>query len=214
MFGLHELKTQFIKIGREKIHLLEESRGFVRYRRGGIEKLVKKAPGGKMGIFPAPAVGYGVALMMIVLKEPLVVPPGGIVRGFLEAPVEVEIKAGNLTLDRFSPGREKYALYGPIEGGVIARYQVSPLHPEEPDSQGILPVLIRNETREWKELSKVVVPIRRTAMHYSPERGYYPLVQVTMRNAIPEVNNTGLAHRDGLNPVGTPKALPNFLMRW
>ncbi len=38
---------------------------------------------------------------------------------------------------------------------------------------------------------------------------------VTMKNHIPEVNNTGKPPREGgLNAVGDAGSLPNFLMRW
>lgn len=93
--------------------------------------------------------GYGVKLLMIKFRDPLVIPPKDAVAGFVEAPIEVDVKIGDLTIDHFILGKEKYALYGAIEAGVICRYQVSPFYTEEPESIGvaklIVPTLFRVE---------------------------------------------------------------------
>ncbi len=214
MFGEHELKTRFIKIGDTKIHLLEDSPGLVRYRREDVEKLIKIKDGEKLNVLPAPAIGYGVRLLMVKFREPLVVPPKDSLPGFVDAPVEVEVKVGGTPVDRFQVSREKYALYGTIEAGAIARYHVGSFRTNEPDSMGVLKMIISNPSGEWKNLGKLVVPIWNSAMYYTQERAYYPLIIVTLKNHVPEVNNTGKAPKDGLTPVGPGDALPNFLMRW
>lgn len=214
MFGGHELRTQFIKIGDKKLHLLELEGDFVRYRRDDVERLIKRRDGEKLEVLPAPAEGYGIRLLMVVLREPLAIPPGEEVVGFLEAPVDVEVRTGELTIDRFVVGREKYALYGSVEAGAIARYHVSSFTLKEPDSLGVMVVSITNPTRNWEGIDKVVVPIRGSTMYYSPEKAYYPLVKVSLGDAIPEVNNTGKPPKEGLMVSGRKKALPNFLMRW
>ncbi|ASJ03039.1 hypothetical protein A3L09_07100 [Thermococcus profundus] len=214
MFGEHELRTKFIKIGSTKIHLLEASPGLVRYRRENVEKLIKTRDGEKLKVLPAPAVGYGVRLLMVKLREPIVIPPKDSLSGFIDVPMEVEVKVGGTTIDRFHVSREKYALYGTIEAGAIARYHVGNFGIDEPDSIGVLRVVISNPSAEWKTLEKLVMPIWNSTMYYSPERAYYPLTVVTLKNHIPEVNNTGKAPKEGLIPVGPGDALPNFLMRW
>ncbi|NJF24124.1 DUF432 domain-containing protein [Thermococcus sp. Bubb.Bath] len=214
MFGEHELKTQFIKIGDTKIHLLEASPGLVRYRREDLEKLIKIKDGEKLSVLPAPAIGYGVRLLMIKLREPLIIPPKDSLQGFVDAPVEVEVRVGGTSIDRFQVSREKYALYGTIEAGAIARYHVGSLEVNEPSMMGVIKMVISNPSSEWKTLEKLVMPIWNTTMYYSPERAYYPLIIVTLKNHVPEVNNTGRAPREGLVSVGPGDALPNFLMRW
>ncbi len=81
---------------------------------------------------------------MIKFREPpLVIPPKDAIAGFVEAPpVEVDVKIGDLTIDHFILGREKYALYGAIEAGVICRYHVSPFYTEEPEAIGGVAKLI------------------------------------------------------------------------
>ncbi|WP_456366705.1 DUF432 domain-containing protein [Thermococcus sp.] len=214
MFGPFELKTQFIKIGGKRIHLLEEAGGFVRYRRDDVERLIKKADGENLLVVPTPAIGYGVKLLMILLREPLAVPPGERVEGFLEAPVDVEVRTGSLVIDRFVPCREKYALYGSVERGAIARYQVSSFTSDEPDSLGVLKVSVENPSDEWKGLDKVVLPLDGTPMYYSTDRAYYPLIRILLRNGGPEVNNTGEPPREDLRSSGPRRALPKFLVRW
>lgn len=213
MFGEHELKTQFIKIGDKKIHLLEDRGNIVRYRRDDVERLIKKGED-KLRVLPAPPLGYGVRLLMIKFKEPLVIPPQDSLTGFFEAPVEIDVKVGDLTIDHFIVGKEKYALYGTLEAGVICRYHVSSFYTEEPESIGVAKLIVSNPSSEWKSLERVVIPIRGTSMYYESTKAYYPLLVVTIKNHNPEVNNTGKAPKEGPNAVGEGLALPNFLMRW
>ena len=213
MFGEHELKTQFIKVGGKKIHLLEEKGGIVRYRRDDVERLIK-ANDEPLKIRPASAIGYGVNLLMIKFEEPITVSPGDSLTGFAEAPIEVVAEIGGVEIDRFILGREKYALYGAIEAGVICRYHVSPFYLEEPEAIGVAKLLLSNPSNEWKSLEKVVLPIKNTPMYYTEKKAYYPLLVVILKNHIPEVNNTGKPPKEGLNIVGNQLSLPNFLMRW
>ena len=213
MFGEHELKTQFIKVGDKKIHLLEESESLVRYRRDEVERIIKNN-GEKLKVLPAPAIGYGVRLLMVKFNEPLVVPPHDSLTGFIEAPIEIDVKVGGLSVDHFIVGREKYALYGSLEAGVICRYHVSPFYAKEPGSIGVAKLIVSNPSPEWKSLERVVIPISGTPMYYESTKAYYPLLIVTIKDHSPEVNNTGKAPREGLNMVGEGLSLPNFLMRW
>lgn len=213
MFGEHELKTQFIKVGDRKIHLLEESESLIRYRRDEVERIIKNN-GEKLKVFPAPAIGYGVKLLMVKFNEPLVVPPHDSLTGFIEAPIEIDVKVGELSVDHFIVGKEKYALYGSLEAGVICRYHVSSFYTKEPSAIGVAKLIVSNPSPEWKSLERVVIPIRGTSMYYETTKAYYPLLVVTIKDHSPEVNNTGKAPKEGLNMVGEGLSLPNFLMRW
>ncbi|MDK2784097.1 MAG: uncharacterized protein PWQ32_1686 [Thermococcaceae archaeon] len=213
MFGEYELKTQFIKVGDKKIHLLEEKEGVIRYRRDDVEKLIKNN-GEKLKVLPSPALGYGVRLLMVRFREPVVIPPRDSIMGFVEAPVEIDVKVGDLSVDHFIVGKEKYALYGTLEAGVVCRYHVSSFYTKEPDAMGIAKLIISNPSPEWKSLERIVVPIRGTSMYYESRKAYYPLVVVTLKNHNPEINNTGRPPKEGLSGVGQELSLPNFLMRW
>ncbi|WP_456394390.1 DUF432 domain-containing protein [Thermococcus sp.] len=212
MFGEHELKTKFIKILDRRIHLVEESGGRVLYRRDDVRVII---PGGDGGfrVLPAPASGYGVEFLMIKLSRKIAVPPKATISGYLSAPIDVEVKAGDLTIDRFVVGREKYALYGQDSMGVIARYHISDFTGEEPDSLGVMKLVIENPSDRWRMVEKVVVPIGGSAMFYSEERAYYPLVILTTKG-IYEVNNTGNPPDGRLKATRTAEPIPNFRMRW
>ncbi len=212
MFGVHELRTQFIKIGDIKIHLVEESEERILYRRDDIRVLLHKGEG-DFKILPAPAVGYGVKFLMVKLLQKIAVPPEETISGFLSAPVDVEVKVGSLTIDRFVAGREKYALYGQETMGVIARYHVSEFTEKEPDSIGVLRIMVENPTDEWKMVERIVVPIWNSVMFYSKEKAYYPLVILTTKG-IYEVNNTGNPPDGRLTATQTAEPIPNFKMRW
>jgi len=212
MFGEYELKTGFIKVWDKKIHLIEETDEIVIYHRDDVKRIIKKA--GKLKILPSPAIGYGVRYLMVKLNEPVAVPPKDSIAGYIEAPVEVEIRVGDLTIDHFILGKEKYALYGTTDVGVITRYHRSKFYIVEPSSPGIAKVIIDNPSKEWKMIDGIVFPIKDSVMFYTKDKAYYPLLVVTLEDSVPEVNNTGKPPKEGLTPTREELSLPNFLMRW
>ena len=210
-FGEHELKTKFIHVGNKKIHIIENSDGVFTYKRDDV--VVRILQGRKLSVLPAPAEGYGVGFLMIRLRERLTVPPGETVHGYLSAPIDVVSKTGNTTIDRFVVGKEKYALYGEHSIGVIARYHVSPFYGDEPDSLGVVKLIIRNPTKDWRLVERVVIPIKNSVMFYSEEKAYYPLVILTTKEPY-EVNNTGNPPDGRLEATHKAEPMPNFRMRW
>ncbi|WP_461865292.1 DUF432 domain-containing protein [Thermococcus sp.] len=212
MFGEHELETKFIKILNRKIHLVEESNDVVLYKRDDVRVFLRRDAGDFM-ILPAPASGYGVKFLMVKLLQRIAVPPRETISGFLSAPVDIEVKAGNLTIDRFIIGQEKYALYGQDNMGVIARYHVSEFKEREPEEIGLMKIIIENPTDNWRMVDRVVVPIWESVMFYSKEKAYYPLIILTTKN-IYEVNNTGNPPDGRLKATHMAEPLPNFKMRW
>ena len=211
MFGEHELKTQFIHVGEKKIHIIENPDGTFTYRRDDVS--VKIMSGGKLSVLPAPGEGYGVKFLMIRISPTIAVPPGETLSGYLSAPIDVVVKSGGTVIDRFVVGREKYALYGEKTIGVISRYHVSEFSRDEPDSLGVLKLVIKNPSPEWKLVDKVVLPIRNSVMFYSEEKAYYPLVILTTKEPY-EVNNTGNPPDGLLKKTHESEPLPNFRMRW
>jgi len=212
MFGEYELKTQFIKIVDKKIHLVENPDDTVLYRRDGVKVLIKKGDEGLL-VLPAPAEGYGVKFLMVKLSERIAIPPRERLIGYLSAPIDITVKSGNIEIDRFVIGREKYALYGEKTIGIIARHHVSPFYREVPDSIGVVKLIVDNPTDEWKMVERVVFPIRNSVMFYSKERAYYPLIILTTKEVY-EVNNTGNPPDGTLKPTHEAEPLPNFRMRW
>ncbi|WP_297418135.1 DUF432 domain-containing protein [Thermococcus sp.] len=213
MFGEYQLRTQFVKVGDTKIHMLEETEELIKYRRDNVRVILKKSRGG-FRIVPAPAEGYGVKLLLIDFEERIMIPPRETLYFYLTAPIEAEVLLGDTVVDRFQISCEKYALYGTPEIGAIARYWRSGVYASEPESPGLIRIMITNKTNKWMEMDHVVVYIAGTVMFYSYYRAYYPLVKVEFKSDVPEVNNTGEPPREGLTPSKKPLPLPNFLMRW
>ena len=213
MFGEYKLRTQFIKIGDVKIHLVDEGGGLFRYRRGKVN-VTMRSLGDNLRVVPAPAEGYGVKILYVDFDGRVMVPPKERVEFYLSAPVEAVVLLDDVTVDRFQLSKEKYALYGTPEVGAIARYWMSRVHSSEPDSSCVLKVSVINGTASWVEMDHVVVYIKDSVMFYDDERAYYPLVRVEFKSSIPEVNNTGEPLKEGLKPSKEPLPLPNFIMRW
>ncbi|NPA47511.1 MAG: DUF432 domain-containing protein [Thermococci archaeon] len=199
-----------ITVGNRTVRLHRVERGYVYERE---DRRVFLVDARSVEVLPHPAVGYGVRFLMLRLKEGLVVPPGDSLTGYLSAPVDVSVRVCGSEIDRFTICREKYALYGKDNAGVITRYWVTGFSRDEPESLGAMKVVIRNPAEDWGHLDRIVVPIANSPMFYSPERAYYPLVIVTLRE-FPEVNNTGNPPDGTLKRVGKDRIIPNFLMRW
>ncbi|RLF91527.1 hypothetical protein DRN82_02060 [Thermococci archaeon] len=206
MFGKIKLAQGSISIGDQIINIKKTGEWF-EYLRGNVRK---KIIGDILQILPAPAKGYGVKLMMVRLEEEIVIAPGSRVEGFLTVPVEVSVRAGEVEVDRFSLGREKYALYGTLERGVIVRYSRGSLQ-EKPNGIGVLKVRIINKGTSWGKVDRIVFPLL-DVMYYTKDRAFYPLVEVIVDKGI-EAINTGEPPMDGLSVVGELKKL-SFKMRW
>ncbi|AFK22099.1 hypothetical protein Py04_0497 [Pyrococcus sp. ST04] len=166
--------------------------------------------GEELNILPAPAKGYGVKLMMIRLDRPVAVSPGKRVEGFLSVPIEVSVRVGDVEIDRFSVGREKYALYGTLESGVIVRYARARLE-SEAKAVGNVKVLIENSGSSWGLVERIVFPLL-NVMYYSREKAFYPLIRVRINKGV-DVINTGEPPMKGLEVVGERKEIA-FKMRW
>ncbi len=208
LFGFHRPGDE-IEIGFVRVKL-SGSQGKCVYERDGRRVIVH---GEGVDVLPHPAVGYGVRFLMVRLEEEMAVPPGESVSGYLSAPVDVSIRAGSVEVDRFTASKEKYALYGRDNAGVIARYWRSSFFRDEPDSLGVIKVIIRNSSDKWRLLDRIVVPIANSLMFYSPSKAYYPLIIVTVRELV-EVNNTGNPPDGRLEKTGEERIIPNFIMRW
>jgi len=212
IFGEHGLRTQFIHVGEKKIHVVENSEGTFTYRRDNVR--VKILGGMHLSILPAPAKGYGVRFLMVKLEPSVAVPPTSIVKGYLEAPIDVKVLLGGTEIDRFTPCREKYALYGEDNVGVIARYAVSQFFSKKPNPTcALIPLLIKNEDESWFHLRRLVFPIGNCPMFYHRDEAYYPQMIVHLKK-IPFIVNTGNPPDGTLNVVGTPRRIVTFSMRW
>jgi hypothetical protein len=106
---------------------------------------------------------------------PVAVRPESLISLYLKFPVEIGVFSGaadNYTLiDVFSLARPKYSLYGTPEKGVITRhvecevYESVPLtHPLE---EGVLFLSIKNASRDWVWVSRVVFETSSLRLFYA-----------------------------------------------
>ncbi len=91
----------------------------------------------------------------------------------IQVPVDIAIyvykKNEFSILDVFPVARTKYTLYGHPNEGVIARYSVSRVYFEEPEPQigySVAHLIIRNKTKEWVEVSKVLLDSHILRLYY------------------------------------------------
>jgi uncharacterized protein len=96
--------------------------------------------------------------------DPIVIEPGGTQKIYLKIPIEIGVFLDAMkdleVLDIFCSDHQKYTLYGPPSGGVIARWCLSHVYgeipPLEPFREGVIELTIRNTHREWVKVAYAV----------------------------------------------------------
>ncbi|MDD1720117.1 MAG: DUF432 domain-containing protein [Methanoregulaceae archaeon] len=95
----------------------------------------------------------------------VIIGPGGGKVLYLTFPIDIGVflkgKEDYSLLDLFSLVPQKYSLYGPPDGGVVTRYFESDVHPDipvvDPLVSGVLELSLKNQARDWIEVSRVVL---------------------------------------------------------
>ncbi len=141
-----------------------------RYRREcgqeQIEKIIP-SPGATVFVHPVEPINLPreITRFLEIVFPPLQMEPDSTKKIFLTFPLETGVflaaKDDYQLLDVFSRCSPKYSLYGSPESGVLTRYHESELFteiPPDPDPalHGILELDIRNTSRGWVEVSRVV----------------------------------------------------------
>ncbi len=138
--------------------------------RGSVEKLVTSHC---LVVQPLPPVYYPERLaghVMLRLRRPLVLEAGEERDGYLVLEVDVGVftPSGRL-VDVFpASGRARYALYGPPEGGLIARYVATEFTCTRPrvELHAVVPVRVANRCGHAVEVSRVVAPAGMARLFY------------------------------------------------
>jgi len=115
--------------------------------------------------------------LMIELKRTLFIPPKENKIIYLRFPVEIGVIVKNgkneKLVDVFAKNPPKYTLYGDVRTGTICRYYLSNLSLKVPKtdigSEGVIEVSIRNQTNEWREISKLVFLGTLMKIYYSED---------------------------------------------
>ncbi len=167
MFGRYDYALHFAD---ENISVkIERQDGLYVYRRecGGqnYERILASGTGGVV-VNPVEPVNLPkeITHFLQIEFDPIVIEPMSTSRVYLTCPVEVgvflEAKRDMDVLDIFGLNHQKYTLYGPPSGGVIARWHPSRVFSEvpsvEPLKEGVIELRLRNMHREWVEVSRAV----------------------------------------------------------
>jgi hypothetical protein len=158
---------------------IEEDDGFFTYHRSSEEGEVSKIIRGRRGkirISPVEPVNLPeeVTKYLEIRFTPIAIEPESVQELYLKFPVEIGVflmaKGEGDILDIFALTRPKYSLYGTPDDGIITRYYESPVYGRIPESdplrEGVLSLTIRNSSRGWVEVSRVVVDCTSLYLYY------------------------------------------------
>jgi hypothetical protein len=158
---------------------IEEEDGFFTYHRSSDESEIRKIIQGKRGIVrisPVEPVNLprAVTKYLEIRFTPVFIEPDSVQELYLKFPIEIGIflmtKGEGDILDIFSLTRAKYSLYGTPDDGIITRYYESPIFDRipvcDPLREGVLSLTIRNSSRGWVEVSRVVVDCSSLYLYY------------------------------------------------
>ncbi len=167
MFGEYDYSFRYESP--EIIAGISKCGNFVVYERKSPEGSVTKVIGssaGKVIVNPVEPVNLPqeITRFLEIHFTPVVLGPESENQIYVKFPVEIavflESKNNYSVLDIFSYACPKYALYGPPDHGVLTRHFESEVFGEVPKTdpcrEGVLELTIRNLTRGWVEVSRVV----------------------------------------------------------
>ncbi len=108
---------------------------------------------------------------------PMLIEPDAARAIYLKFPVEIGVflasDKGTEVLDVFGLGTQKYTLYGPPAGGIIARWYRSAVYPDIPlverFREGVMRLTIQNASSEWIEVSCAVFNSADTKIFYNDD---------------------------------------------
>ncbi|QYZ79456.1 DUF432 domain-containing protein [Methanofollis formosanus] len=219
MYGTHDLPFHYETDGFSLD--FEHESGRYLYRRelnGSRKEHLLLSSGGRVIVNPVEPLNLPKSICHALLVEfdPLSIEPGARSTVYLTFPVEIGVFVagrGNLeVLDIFSWNAPKYTLYGASDGGTIARYWKSPTYAAPPDldplREGLLALTISNTTRDWVELSRVVLESIGMKIYYDDA-----LVSMQARMRLVSTMVAETSFRDRPFEEGQKKALELYLGR-
>ncbi len=192
MFGEYKLSGElFIEKHGLKISVKETTKGIFKYYRcfqniSTIKTVVSENP--YLGIYPLPPIGlrpFTVEHVYLKLRSPITLSPNKKTEIYFKAPANIGVTVleneKHIIIDNISLVKEKYALYGPIESGVLCRFYVTDAYNKEPLitlSEAVVKAKVINESNNFIEISKLIIPVSGAKLFYSSEQVYYGLVEV------------------------------------
>jgi hypothetical protein len=177
VFGEYDYPFR-LESGQVRIRI-EEDGGFFTYHRSSDGDDVHKIIGGKRGkivINPVEPVNLPeeVTKYLEIRFTPMAIEPDSVQEVYLKFPIEIGVflkgKGEGDLLDIFGLTRAKYSLYGTPDEGIITRYYESAVYERIPESdplrEGVLSLTVRNSSRGWVEVSRVVIDCSSLYLYY------------------------------------------------
>jgi uncharacterized protein len=175
VFGEYDYPLR-LESGQVRISI-EESGGFFTYHRSSEAGEVQKIIGGRRGkivISPVEPVNLPkeVTKYLEIRFTPIAIEPESVQEFYLKFPVEIGVFLDGVgdVLDIVGLTRAKYSLYGSPDDGIITRYYESLVYnriPEcDPLREGALFLTVRNSSRGWAEVSRVVIDCSSLSLYY------------------------------------------------
>jgi Uncharacterized conserved protein len=199
---------------------ITKSGNFVVYERKSPDESVRKVIGssaGKVIVNPVEPVNLPqeITRFLEIHFTPVVLAPESENQIYVKFPVEIavflESKGNYDVLDIFSLNRPKYALYGPPDQGVITRHFESEVFDDIPETdacrEGVMELTIRNLTRGWIEVSRVVFENTGIYIYYGDCVSMVGQMDIFSKTNA-ETKTLACPLRQGMNP-----AIPLFTAR-
>ena len=185
---------------------VEKKRGYYLYRRGDKRvKLVAKKI--ELEVRPMPPINLPEKItdFFLVNYPKLHIAPGERIVVFLKVPIEVGVFFGGEPVDIFGHCREEFSIYGPVDGGTLAR-RIDGGVVEEPvkwDGKSmIIPLRIKNYTGELKGASKLLLNGSYLDIYYGKKEVATEMVKLDIRKvASPRVRYLNKSYFKGLTRV-------------
>ena len=120
--------------------------------------------------------------ILVVLENPVTLAPNEIIEGYITIPIDIasyveEYDGATTLVDVFNEGKIKYTLYGPLEGGHLARYYKTRFHLHEPRVkpfiEALAKVAIINRSAYWITLSRILIDCKYLKLYYDPPYNAY-----------------------------------------
>ena len=196
MFGKYEVRNKLlIKKDMLEINISRIAENvFKYYRKYGDNRLSKKivVKEVNLGIYPLPPLNQKYFISNTIylrLKSTVTLSPKEKATVYFKAPIDIGVVLYkdnvNTIIDRVTLTREKYAIYGPVENGLICRFYITDVYHEEPEitmGEAVVKVEIDNVSNYFIELSKIVIPVAGINIFYKGERAHYGLFRVNIES--------------------------------
>jgi len=221
MFGVEIVGS--VSIGSHSVEVLKFEL-YTLYRRvtnGKCEKEVLVDPSLELRLVPIYPVFYPRFITQYILcrlERPITVAPGSSVSLYVEIPIDAAIYAyskSNFTILDILPlhNTPKLILYGPLSGGVLARYCIANIknHPNHMPRPGkaIAKLTIRNNTKNIAIVSKVLLDSSPLRLYYvlNDLRVYTQEIVMNIVSSTSAIISYGQPFIENVKPIDDPHEL-------